>query len=75
MKPIHIPSLTSECISNTACTSVGACISNHRGVIITEGHKFKIYNFLKTKLLVQMLTCFCDKDKMCNGSVLLVICS
>ena len=51
---MHIPSLTSECISNIACTStVGACISNHRGVItviIREGHNFKIYNFLKKKI-------------------------
>lgn len=46
---MHIPSLTSECISNMACTSVGACTSNHRGVI-TEGHNFKIYNFLKKKI-------------------------
>ena len=37
VKPMHIaiPSFNSECTSNIACTSaVGACISNHREIIV-----------------------------------------
>ena len=39
VKPMHIPSPSSnsECTSNTACTSaVGACISNHREIIVSH---------------------------------------
>ena len=56
---MHIPSSTSECTSNTACTSaVGACISNHREMI--TGHKcVTCKSRFCNHANVAVLLCFC----------------